>query len=967
MSAGFSTLYRSSYPLSLEKSLLEKIQQHQQSNPLRKIWVIVPNHYVGAHLRHELTNHRSHMNISTVTVEGFARSLLSNHQIFLKRKELPPEMELHNIGEICKHQLKGSEFEDVCNKRGFHRNLRNFFHHLIQEESSKVPNVNSKTKFFDAIFNSYLKLKTKYHHGLWNIELANQTDLHINSPVLVYGFSQFTKLERTFLSNIAKSTSLEVWMEVFATDSFQAQTLIWLDQKFQNVEDLEEQETEARIQAQACHHVHDEGLWIAQTIAQRQKSNPIPFHRFGIFLNDDAQRPHIENALCRYGIPSVYIYGNKILQSRLGQSMDRLIRMLGTSWSRNDWFDFLETFLFDASYYEANGEASDWNQFSVEAGLSTRDAFWIKRLEALPNSQNAKRIPSFDKLNSFVSFQKKMISEVSDLEKLLEKGEFSKFALELNKFFQTYANPSSLTSSLLMFFDDLEYLLGDIPDTVPFSDVQRMILDKLALTPEKGRIFESDGVLIAPFSMMKSLFFNVIFLPHMNEGSFPKNESPLFDLHVDELREISDKSKISFDHSQQQLDIQSAMLDSAKYHAQESLYLSYSQYSLPGEQDLKPSLLIHSFLENKPVFETQTESNREEISQPMLEKIRDWVSSKQSQNWDQYNAFSDPKNIRKEIYSSTELSRYAECPKRYFFANVLGISKEQYLEEQDHMMAKDRGTLMHEILFRFFIKLKNQKLIPMKKENRETMLDLLRTIATETFVQYQTLNSYGINALWKNDENELFTDLTAYLDQELREASYWIPYSFEYRFGMPKFAEQEDDPHSTEKPIALPVAGKNFLFKGRVDRIDLSPDQLQMRIIDYKTGKLFDRKTSWSYEKGANLQIPLYILLSDQFFSIKPEHTEGKLVSLQAITKFEQRRLDKSELLTKQDEFFSHLELLNQGIQDGIYFPNPENGGSNCKYCDFLQVCGKNIHQEVEKIEPTDFMNRYFDSKKALS
>lgn len=967
MSSGFSKLYRSSYPLSLEKSLIERIQQHKKINPLQKVNVIVPNHYVGAHLRHELANHQTHMNVATLTIKDFARSMLSTHQVFLKKKELFPEMELYCLANICKTHLKGSEFEDVCNKRGFHKNLRNFFHHLIQEEGDRIPSVNAKTKLFDAIFSSYLKLKTKYHHGLWNIELAKLTDLKIDAPILVYGFSQFTKLERSFLSNIAKAASLEIWMEVFSTDNFQVSTLMWLDQNFQNVEDLEEQEAEAQIHAQTCHHIHDESLWIAHAIAERQKSNPIPFHRFGVFLNDDSQRSHIENALNRYGIPHVYLYGNKLHQSRLGQSIQRFIELIGTNWSRNDWFDFLSTLPFDQSFYLVNGDPSDWNQFSIEAGLSTRDAFWMKRIETLPNLDSAKKIPSFEKIPAFISFQKKMFSEVMDLEKIIEKKDFASFANELNKFFQTYVAREFLTPAMLMFFSDLEYLLSDVDMNASFIDIQRMILERLESASEKGKTFESDGVLIAPFSMMKSLFFDVIFLPHMNEGCFPKNEVPLFDLHVDELKKISEKSKISFDHSQKQLDIQSSMLDSVKYHAHESIYLSYSKYSLPGEQDLKPSLLIHPWLENQPIFEPGVVSNSNVISQPAFEKIRAWVSSDQSNTWDHFKAYVDSKNVRKEAYSATELSRYAECPKRYFFANVLGLSKEEYLEHQPHMMAKDRGTLIHEILFRFFIKLKSQNLIPMKKENRQMMLDLLRSTATETFTRYQTLNSYGITDLWKNDENELFSDLTAYLDQELREASYWIPYSFEYRFGMPKFTDQEDDPHSSEKPISLPLAGKKLLFKGRVDRIDLSPDQQQLRIIDYKTGKLFSRKTSWSYEKGVNLQIPLYILLSDQFFSKKPEHAEGKLVSLQAITKFEQRRLDKSELLSKQDQLFSHLELLDQGIQDGIFFPNPENGGSNCTYCDFLQICGKNIHQTVEKIEPTDFMNRFFDSKKALS
>lgn len=960
MFAGFSKFYRSSYPLSLERSLITRIREEKKSDPLKKIWVLVPNHYIGGHLKHELALTQSHIQVKFSSMEELAVHLLNSHKIFLQRKKLTPEMEIHLIKEICKKELEGSEFKDVCNKRGFHKNLKNFFHHLISEESNQIPRFNKKTKVFDSIFSSYLKLKKNYHHTLWNLELASKTIIEMDDPIFVYGFSSLTKLERSFLYQIAQVTSLSVWMEVFTIENFQIPTLNWMDHHFKHVEDLPEQEKVASISLQSCHHLQDESIWIAKSIADRQKTNPIPFHKFGIFLNDYAgQKIHIETALNQTGIPYVVLHGTTVAKSRLGQSVTRLLELLTTNWSRNQWFDFLRTFPFDASWFEKNGNPSDWNQFSVDADISTKQAFYFERLELLyARTKN-------EMIAAFISFQRKILNDVSDMESSIQNKNFLKLSQQLNSFCQNYANLDTLTDATLQFFDELEYLFSDSNTQFDWVDAQRIIQEKIERTIEKNAVFESDGVLVAPFSMMKSLFFDTIFLPHMNEGYFPKHESPLFDLHVDELKQISDQSKISFDQNQKHLDIQSSILDSAKYHASNAVLLSYSMYSLPKEEDLKPSILVQPWISKEQIFDSSSWNLSSQNANPSTrEQIRQWVNSEQSNEWTSFNAYADPKNFKRDIYSATEISKYATCPKKYFLAHILGLSIEEYLEDEVHMMSKDKGTLIHTILFRFFMSLKEKGLLPIKRGNRDLMLELLTQVSTETFKQHQTFHSYGIPDLWNLDENELLSDLTAYLDHEIEESSYWQPHSFEHRFGMKKIEGQEDDPHSFEKPIPLYINEKSLLFKGKVDRIDLSPDGQQMRIIDYKTSK-FDRK-SWGYGKGTNLQIPLYLLLSNHFFSQKPTHVEGKLVSLQAISKFEELKIDQNQLSVKQNELSNHFKMIDTGIQSGAFFPNPESGGSNCKFCDFQRLCGKNIHQTLENIEPTDFMNHYFESKKAL-
>lgn len=972
MTVGFQKLYRSSHPFVLERSFIDRIVTEKKRSPLGQVTVLVPNHYIGAHLKHELALQQAHINVRFETFQGYSTRLLSNHAEFLKKKRLTPEMELFWIGKIAQQNLKNTELEPISGKTGFHKNLKSFFHHLISYQSTTIPSINTKTQSFNTLFSKYLNLKNTYHHGLWNMELASKTDLKTEGPLFVYGFSQFSKLEQTFLSNIAKSTDINVWIEVFSSEKFQETTFTWLDNAFQDVQDLETIETTSGSIIQPCYHFEDEAFWIAQTILgdmrrkfeasnDDSKAVRVPgqngLHRIGIFLNDySTQEPTLRKTLNLQGISNVSIRGKKLKETRFGISFEIFMNLLLTHWNRAEWFNFLQLFPFKPIVYEKNGSPASWNDISVKAFISNRDSFFIERLVHYATKNKD------EELVSFVEFQKKIFKEFTHIENEMRLGT-TNFATLLNRFFQEYADPKEITPGVLLFLDELEYICSDMHQT-PARDVQNLILEKLEQTYISEKTFESDGVLIAPIEMMKSLFFDVIFLPHMNEGLFPKNAERAFDLHPDEIKQISSTTPIRFSSTTDQFDEQSSWFESAKDHCTESLYISYSMYGLPKEEDLKPSFFLYG-QKKEPIFVPQRtlEENPATSTRPHIQK---WIESNQSQTWNEFDAFLDPKFLSKDIYSASELSKYATCPKQYFLSYVLGLSQEDYLETQFQMMPKDKGKLVHEILFRFFTQLKQKGWIPLQKEKRADMQVILIQLAKDVCKHYRTFGSYGIKNLWNIDEEELVSNLMEYLDREIQESSYWIPYSFEHRFGMKKFQDQEDDEHSTDDPLKLKLFQKNLMFKGKIDRIDLSADKTRARITDYKTGNLDERK-SWGYDKGTQLQIPLYVLLADQIFPNSPmQEINGKLVSIQAISKFDERNVTRSEILTKQDEIFSHFEMIDEGVKSGNFFPNPGQGGENCKYCDFKNICGASIVQIVEEKEETPFMTSYQESKKAL-
>ena len=145
------------------------------------------------------------------------------------------------------------------------------------------------------------------------------------------------------------------------------------------------------------------------------------------------------------------------------------------------------------------------------------------------------------------------------------------------------------------------------------------------------------------------------------------------------------------------------MFQSLADHATQHIYISYSKYSIPNEEDLKPSFLIQS-MSHEPIFVPLGDSHQ--TTQSL--HIQEWITAYEVNQWSKFNAYVDPKLIHKEVYSASELSKYATCPKQYFLRHILGLVKEDYLENEFQMMAKDRGSFVHHVMFRFFMTL-NQK------------------------------------------------------------------------------------------------------------------------------------------------------------------------------------------------------------------------------------------------------------------
>ncbi len=304
--------------------------------------------------------------------------------------------------------------------------------------------------------------------------------------------------------------------------------------------------------------------------------------------------------------------------------------------------------------------------------------------------------------------------------------------------------------------------------------------------------------------------------------------------------------------------------------------------------------------------------------------------------------------------SPTSLEEYATCPRRYFFDKQLRVAALDRPERILELSALDKGSLVHDVLERFV----KAAPAPVRPGDDWTSADrrTLRTIADEVCADYERRGLTGKALLWEVTRRRLVRDLDAFLaaDRRLRQRLGVVPDAegVEVAFGL-----DGGDP-----AVELAMAdGTPIRFRGRIDRIDRSPDGRHLVVIDYKTGSA----TAYAGPKaaisrGARLQLPIYALAARQRHGELPVTAVYFFVSRRA--QFAQRQV------TVDDEVVAELGQAVATIVDGITqgrFPaRPGASGrdgshEHCQWCDYDMVCSTSRLAIWEQVRTSPELDPY--------
>lgn len=310
--------------------------------------------------------------------------------------------------------------------------------------------------------------------------------------------------------------------------------------------------------------------------------------------------------------------------------------------------------------------------------------------------------------------------------------------------------------------------------------------------------------------------------------------------------------------------------------------------------------------------------------------------------------------------SPTALEGYFECPFRNFVDRGLKLQQR----EETAVLAQDTGNFVHELL----------EITANAVDKIETE-EQMRSLA---FCEGEKLLETPLYAMQSE------TEAGKVFSQKLLKESVEVVVAAFRQIKNSDYAVEE-----TEKSISTPD------FHGKVDRVDSTGKFV--RVIDYKTGKIDDKATS--YYTGRKMQMQLYmsaikgerIPAGVFYFPASVDYADegDKPFQMKGFLNGETEALlcgDKSFPEKGQSEYFpaslndnKHSKrvmdeqtfrdfldysvlVARQGVQElksGFIAPTPY--GESCEYCKYGGMCGfnkeKNAPRKEERIEPPTIAN----------
>ncbi|MFN2442004.1 MAG: PD-(D/E)XK nuclease family protein [Thermoanaerobaculia bacterium] len=303
--------------------------------------------------------------------------------------------------------------------------------------------------------------------------------------------------------------------------------------------------------------------------------------------------------------------------------------------------------------------------------------------------------------------------------------------------------------------------------------------------------------------------------------------------------------------------------------------------------------------------------------------------------------------------SPRRVETFGVCPHRFFLETVLRIADVEEPEWELELTQRRRGLLEHRILERFYRNLPETDLLAMAGEegllpaSKERLRDLLDSEFDQHERQYP-----AASALLRRIERKLaLRILERFLVRDMNDlaARDLRPRWFELSFGSSGRDEREPD----FPPVSIEVGGSEIRLRGRIDRVDISPDGKRIRVVDYKTGKgNRQARIEEKIEKGHALQLPLYALAAGSIFGAAPSAISAAILPIRSDADAERFTF---ELAFVHEILLDHLGRLARSARSGLF---PAIPGGDCDWCAVGRWCRvRHTREEARLVRPFEAMS----------
>jgi ATP-dependent helicase/DNAse subunit B len=219
---------------------------------------------------------------------------------------------------------------------------------------------------------------------------------------------------------------------------------------------------------------------------------------------------------------------------------------------------------------------------------------------------------------------------------------------------------------------------------------------------------------------------------------------------------------------------------------------------------------------------------------------------------------------RSRIWSVTQLELYASCAFKFFAKQVLSLGESQ--EREDGLDARDRGSVVHEVLREFLTARRERKAPALQELSEDQLPEAYREIHTIAERQFAEIGNE--HPFWRLDAERLLSEQRAgrpgertgvlwkFIEHERSLEPYEPrPKFFEVSFGAEGTQTGKRSERDAELSRDAPVSFGGISLRGKIDRIDVGGGAFTL--VDYKSGK--NTSSFADINRGLALQLPLYL------------------------------------------------------------------------------------------------------------
>jgi ATP-dependent helicase/nuclease subunit B len=513
--------------------------------------------------------------------------------------------------------------------------------------------------------------------------------------------------------------------------------------------------------------------------------------------------------------------------------------------------------------------------------------------------------------------------------------------------------------------------------------LERLLLE-VAVPPPPQRYGK---VLVAPIDAARGLSFECVFVPGLAEKMFPRKivEEPIL---LDAVREQIGGGLAT---NQTRLERERLAMALAAGAAEQRICFSYPRLDLDQARPRVPSFytleavraaegLLPDFAELAQRADTATtarlgwpappdpadaiddaehdlavlarlESRREESSgaarylvtaNPYLARALRTRYRRWGRSWTSSDGLlSQSETIRTIMakhtldirsYSPTALQNYARCPYRFFLQAIHRLAPREVPEAIERVDPLQRGSLIHDVQFALFGRLRQNGLLPVRPSNLYNAHQELDNVIAEVVARYRDDLAPAIDCVWEDSVAAIRADLREWLRRASEDDSGYVPWYFELSFGLEHRPERRQaDPQSVPGAVDLDCG---IQLRGSIDLVERHPGGTA-RVTDHKTGKA-DAKATQLIDGGRSLQPLLYALAAEKLFAGQAKISSGRLYFCTSTGGFAE------QVVVLDNRARAVAVQVAEAIGDAVARPflpaAPDK--RQCDLCDFRVVCG---------------------------